>query len=187
MKETFPHNFSSTSGADAWNSLGNIIPTSFLRQLVLKGWSGCLGGIMLPGSGAEGRDGRREASKVKGSNWRFPKINECSSLDWLRNCFFQLGTPGVKNSIHTCKPVSFQLWAYSSIYWMLPQPWGWGECACVLATQSTKGEGSVGTGAGCMGAGRGSLVLLCQFTEAARLMLAESLPATLRPGDSLWS
>lgn len=90
-------------------------------------------------------------------------------------------------SIHTCKPVSFQLWAYGSISWMLAHPWGWGECACVLATQSTKGEGTVGTGVGCMGAGRASLLLLCQFTETARWTLTESLPATLRPGDSLQS
>ena len=63
MKETFPHNFSSTSGADAWNSLGNIIPTSFLRQLVLKGDLGAWGALCCLGLGQ--RAGMGEGKQAK--------------------------------------------------------------------------------------------------------------------------
>lgn len=62
---------------------------------------------------------------------------------------------------------------------MLSQAWGWGDRACVLATEDA--EGSVGR------PGRRGGCSSLRFTKAARLTLAESLPAAQRPGDSSWS
>lgn len=140
---------------------------------------GPLGASLLPGSGAEGREGRREVSKIMGSDGTHPKMKERSSLDGLHNCFFHLGTPGVKSSIRTCKPVRFPIMGLRFNFLMLSQAWGWGERACVLATEDA--EGSVGR------PGRRGGCSSLRFTKAARLTLAESLPAARRPGDSSWS
>lgn len=100
---------------------------------------GPLGASLLPGSGAEGREGRREVSKIMGSDGTHPKIKERSSLDGLHNCFFHLGTPGVKSSIRTCKPVRFPIMGLRFNFLMLSQAWRWGDRACVLATEDAEG------------------------------------------------
>lgn len=93
------------------------------------------------------------------------EMNECC-LDPLHDCFFPVGTPGVKNSILTCKPVSLPIIGLRLQFLGCSPTLEGGEGVCVWQHRTLKGKVW-----GTRDVGARLPPLPAQFSQAARLHL----------------